>query len=90
MHEKSSAPCADIFEDTAFSICYTDAQSLPVSVLKSECNDHIALDIRQDMKPGLLQVNGYVDWSDSQSSEIAAPGGSNAVSTSVGVVPLPS
>ena len=45
---------------------------------------------RRDMKPGLLQVKGYDDWSYSQSSEIVAPGEPNMARTSVAVDPQPS
>ncbi|HUI44622.1 MAG TPA: YjbH domain-containing protein [Nitrospirota bacterium] len=76
------------FGDTAISVYYANSQTAS--------GDHvqiggvmIALPLtpRRDMKPGILQVEGYNDWSYAQETKIVAPGESNVVTTSTGVDP---
>ncbi len=78
------------FGDTAFSLYYVDSQT-PSGERVKVGGVMIALPLtpRRDMKPGLLQVTGYNDWSYSQSSKIVNPGEPNTVSTPVGVDPVP-
>jgi len=77
------------FGDTALSVYYANSQTtFRDRVQIGGVMIALPLTPRRDMKPGILQLKGYDDWSYAQETKIVAPGESNTVSTSTGVDPV--
>jgi hypothetical protein len=78
------------FGDTAFSVYYKDSWTTSREhVQVAGVQAAFPLTLRRDMKPYPLQVKGAEEWSYGQETRIVSPGGSNYVSTSIGVNPKP-
>jgi hypothetical protein len=78
------------FGDTAFTVYYKNSRTTAGELAQvGGAQVTFPLTPRRDMKPYLVQVRGNDEWSYAQETKIVSQGGTNFVSTSIGVDPEP-